>query len=134
MKDENQTLTTPDNFQNLRIAVVGVSQNPDKNGHRIFVDLLRAGYDVVGIHPEAGSVAGHQLWPSLDLVTPQPDLVITVVPPVVTAKVVQDCIQLGINRIWMQPGSESVEAIAIAQKAGIEVISQACFMKNQALW
>jgi len=134
MKDENQTLFSRDNFQDRRIAVVGVSQNPDKNGHRIFVDLLEADYDVVGVHPEAGIVEGQKLWPSLYPITPRPDLVITVVPPSVTERVVQNCIQLGIKQIWMQPGSESTVAIETAQKAGLEVISQACFMKYQALW
>jgi len=37
----------------------------------------------------------------------KPQLVITVVSPSVTGKVVDDCIKLGIKEIWMQPQNRS---------------------------
>ena len=116
------------------IAVVGVSTDPQKYGHRIFADLVKAGYVVFGVNPKGGEVAGQPLYPSLADLPQVPDLVMTVVPPAVTAKVVAQCQELGIKQIWMQPGSESDEAVEAAQAAGIATVSQACFMQHEHLW
>lgn len=120
--------------QETKIAVVGVSHDPSKYGFRIFTDLVKASYSVVGINPKGGEVEGQQLLPSLKDIKPIPELVITVVPPNVTETIVQECIDLGIKQIWMQPGSESEEAIKLAEENDLEVISQACFMVDQNIW
>ncbi|MCC6711418.1 MAG: CoA-binding protein [Candidatus Pacebacteria bacterium] len=116
------------------IAVVGVSHDPEKYGAKIFRDLVKAGYQVVGVNPKGGQVAGQELFVNLSAIQPKPELVITVVPPVVTEQVVAECLELGIRQIWMQPGSESPTAIKLAKENKLEVISQACFMVQQQLW
>lgn len=117
-----------------RIAVVGVSKNERKFGHRIFRDLLAAGYIVDGKHPASGEVAGkviHKRLTDLDYI---PDLVVTVVPPNITAQIVEDCHRLGIKEIWMQPGSESQEAVDRAGTYGISVHYDACIMVEYGIW
>ncbi len=134
MKDENLQQQKRERQKGRRIAVVGVSQDPQKKGHQIFVDLLHSGYEVVGVHPQGGEVEGQALFSSLKEIHPLPEMVITVVPPPVTESIVRQCIELGISHIWMQPGSESPNALQVAQQAGLEVVSSACFMKDQHLW
>ncbi|MFZ5376579.1 MAG: CoA-binding protein [Patescibacteria group bacterium] len=116
------------------IAIIGVSNDPQKYGHKIFVDLLAAGHPVIGVNPKGGEVAGQKLVSRLEEITPIPDLVIIVVPPAIAIKVAEQAAELGIKRIWFQPGSESDEAIKIAKSHGAEVISNACYMKQQGLW
>ena len=41
-----------------RIAVLGVSANPDRPSHRVFCFLLDAGYDAIPVNPQ---LAGQQL-------------------------------------------------------------------------
>ena len=43
--------------------------------------------------------------------------------PAVTEQVVQDAVKRGIKHIWMQPGAESERAVALAEKAGANVIA-----------
>lgn len=117
-----------------KIAVVGVSHDPQKYGAKIFKDLVAADYNVVGVNPKGGIVAAQPLFVSLKEIKPKPDLVITVVPPKATLEVVKICFELGIKTIWMQPGSESQDAIELAQQHGLTVVSQACFMVQQKLW
>ena len=51
---------------NLRSwAVVGVSHDPLKFGHRVFLALLESGYQVQGVNPKGGVVAGHELFSAL---------------------------------------------------------------------
>ena len=63
-----------------------------------------------------------------------PDIVITVVPSGVTEKVVEDANELGVKEIWMQPGSESQNAIMKAKEYGIKVTHNACIMINAKIW
>jgi len=116
-----------------QIAVIGVSGDADKYGHKIFRDMLNAGYPVKGVNPKGGFVLGQHIYRSLDQLETKPDLVITVVPPEATERIVEECNQLGIKTIWLQPGSGSPRAMAKAEEYGIKTIS-ACFMVQQGLW
>lgn len=121
-------------FKSRRIAVVGVSHRQEKFGFRIFRDLLQAGFSVEGVNPAGGEAAGRQLFRSLGAIGGGVDLVITVVAPQVTEKVVEECKEAGVAEIWMQPGSESETAKEKARAYGIAVTSNACFMKHAGLW
>jgi uncharacterized protein len=117
-----------------KIAVVGVSQDEKKYGAKIFRDLLKAEYNVVGVNHRGGVFDEQKLFTTLDEIDPKPELVITVVPPKVALSIIEQCIKLGIKNIWMQPGSESEESIKLAADAGVDLIHSACFMVNQKIW
>ena len=116
-----------------QIAVVGVSEDADKYGHKIFRDLINAGYPVKGVNPKGGFVLGHNIYKGLEEIEPKPDLVITVVHPDVTEKVIEQCNKLGIKNVWMQPGSDSVKALEKAKEYGLNAIT-ACFMVRAGVW
>ena len=109
-------------------AVVGVSANPEKYGHKVYADLKGAGYRVYPINPKLGEILGDKCHPSLSELPEKPDVVDLVVPPKVTEKVVKECEELGIKMVWMQPGSESIETIEFCVKNGIEVLHDICVM------
>jgi len=116
------------------IAVVGVSEKEFKPGYRIFKDLIKHGFNVHGINPRNGYILGRQIKRSLRELDAVPDLVITVVPPDVTLKIIEECRSMGIKEIWMQPGSESPEAVKKATAYGIKTTAGACFMKQAGIW
>ena len=109
-------------------AVVGASRNPKKYGHQIYRNLRSAGYRVYPVNPNADEVLGDKCYPSLEDLLVKPDVVDIVVPPNVTEEVVRTCRKLGINKVWMQPGSESEEAINFCKENGIEVVYGVCVM------
>ncbi|HAT72141.1 MAG TPA: CoA-binding protein [Elusimicrobia bacterium] len=115
------------------IAVVGVSDDASKYGHKIFRDLLKAGYPVKGVNPRGGFVLGNNIYKSLSEIEGKPELVITVVPPAATVEVVEECNKLGVKNVWMQPGSESAEALEKAKTYGIKTVT-ACFMVAKDVW
>lgn len=121
-------------YKEARIVVVGVSNNPEKWGYRIFKDLLSAGYQVEGVNPANGEILGKTIYRNLKAVLPVPEMVITVVPYQVTERVVEECNALGIKEIWMQPGSESELAVEKAQSYGIKTTINTCFMVKQGIW
>jgi predicted CoA-binding protein len=110
------------------IAVVGVSSDPTKYGHKVFFDLLGKGYRVYAVHSDGGEVNGHTRYVHIGDVPEVPSVVTTVVPPAVTEKIVHECKELGIKNVWMQPGSESDMAIEYCKKEGIDVVARMCVM------
>jgi hypothetical protein len=115
-------------------AVVGVSLSPEKYGNKIFRDLRSAGYIVYAINPGGGKLDGQKLYPSLADLPERPAVVDIVVPPKITADIVRQCAELGLTRVWMQPGSESAEAIRFCQEQGIQVVHNACAMIRKREW
>lgn len=115
------------NKQNV-FAVVGVSKNPAKYGHQVYIDLKEAGYVVYAVNPTIDEVLGDRCYHSLSELPEMPDVVDTVVPPAVTERVVTECKELGIARVWMQPGSESEKAINFCVANNIKVVHDVCVM------
>jgi predicted CoA-binding protein len=122
-------------FINRRVwAIVGASQDPIKFGYRVFRNLQQAGYQVFPVNARGGELLGVQVYPTLADLPQVPDVVDTVVPPTVTEGIVKEMHKLGLSRVWMQPGSESEEAIAYCRNHGIEVVYDACAMVHRRRW
>jgi predicted CoA-binding protein len=115
-------------------AVIGASTNPEKYGNRIFRTLRGAGYAVYGVNPRGGEIDGETLYPSLADLPVKPAVVDIVVPPQVTESVVRECAELGLSRVWMQPGAESDEAIAFCEESGIDAVYGVCAMVHRRTW
>lgn len=109
-------------------AVVGVSRNPAKYGHQVYKDLKEAGYVVYAVNPNINEVLGDRCYHSLSELPEKTDVVDTVVPPKVTEKMVEECKELRIERVWMQPGSESGHAINFYTRNDIKVVHDVCVM------
>jgi len=109
-------------------TVVGVSRDSKKYGHQVYNDLKKAGYTVYPINPNADEILGNRCYHSLGELPEKPDVVDIVVPPEITEKIIKECKNLGIKRIWMQPGSESEKAINYCKKNNIGLIHGVCVM------
>jgi predicted CoA-binding protein len=115
-------------------AVVGASTDPAKYGNQVFRSLHDAGYTVFGVNVGGGTIEGQQLYRSLADLPQTPAVVDTVVPPGVAERIVQQCVELGITRVWMQPGSESEAAITYCHEHNIQVVHHACAMIRRRTW
>jgi uncharacterized protein len=109
-------------------AVVGASKLKEKYGNKVYFDLKNAGYSVYPINPNANTIFGDKCYPSLRKLPVKPDVVDIVVPPKITEKTVEECKNLKIDKVWMQPGSESDKAIDFCKKNGIDILYNVCVM------
>ena len=109
-------------------VVVGVSRNHRKYGHQVYKDLRNAGYNVYPVNPNADEILGDKCYPSLESLPKSPQVVDLVVPPKATNQIVKVCKKLGIEKVWMQPGSESKTAINFCRENNIEVVHGVCVM------
>ena len=122
-------------FVNRRVwAVVGASQDRRKFGNRVFRSMRQAGYIVYPVNPKGGELEGAKVYPTLADLPEAPEVIDLVVPPVVSEQVVREANDLGLSRVWMQPGAESKAAIAFCRQHGIQVVYDACAMIHKRQW
>ena len=114
-----------------RVAVVGLSANPDRASHGIAKFLVGQGFEVIGVNPVLKEdVLGIKVYPSLDDV-PGPVDVVDVfrrsdtVPPVM-----DEAIAMKAPVVWLQEGVVHEEAAATARAAGLDVIQDRCLYKE----
>jgi len=111
-----------------RYAVVGVSTDHEKFGYVIWRNLQQKGYTVYPVNPKYDTIAGERCYRSLADVADRTDVVDVVVPPAVTEQIVRQCAELGLKRVWLQPGAQSAEAIRFCEEHGVQVVHHACVM------
>ena len=107
-------------------AVVGASRDPKKYGHQVYINLKRNGYEAYPINPKTDQILGNKCYPNIASLPKKPDVVDIVVPPKITENIVKECKELGITRIWMQPGSESEGALEFCRKNKMKVLYGIC--------
>ncbi len=115
-----------------RIAVAGVSREAGgaHGGNPVYVRLRDRGYNVYAVNPNATEVEGDACYPNLKTIPGGVDAVVIATHPKDADSVMQDCIDAGIEHVWMHrgPGSGSVSASAttLGREAGLTVIDGGC--------
>lgn len=108
------------------IAVVGLSDKPDRESYEIASYLQQQGYRIIPVNPRITETLGERAYPDLRAVPERVDVVQIFrrsedVPPVV-----EDAIAIGAPVVWMQSGIVHEEAAARAESAGLVVVMDAC--------
>ena len=111
-----------------KFAVVGATNNPQKYGNQILKNLKNRGYEVYPVTPRFKELEGIRCYASLADIPVRVDVVDFVVPPEVPKAILKECKELGLSRVWLQPGSESEAAIAFCQDNNLNVVHGACVM------
>ena len=124
MTDIATLLSEPD----TTVAVVGATDNPMKYGYVIYRDLKRKGYTVFPVNPNRDRVDGDKAYSKLEELPEKPTIVNIVVPPNVTTGILRQCLEQGLDNIWLQPGAESPESLAFLQENGLNYLANACIM------
>ena len=112
-------------------ALVGASENEEKYGYKVLKNLLDAGFIVLPVNLKGGQILGQKVYKSLDEIIQLIDVVIFVVPPSVTEKVIADVKKHDIKKVWLQPGSENLSVINFCSDNNIECYHSACIMLEQ---
>jgi predicted CoA-binding protein len=121
-----------------KIAVVGVSDQRETGCNLTYKKFKATGYQVFAINPHLSKYDGDPCYPDLLSLPQKPDAVFILANPKVTEQIVRQCMELGINHVWMhcmmgtKPGlatgisSVSPEAVRLCRENGIAVIPGSC--------
>lgn len=114
------------------IAVVGISDKPDRPSHGVARYLKERGYRIVPVNPALEEVLGEKAYPSLSQVPVPVDLVDVFRKSADVPPIADEAIRAGARFFWMQEGVENDEARVRLEKAGIPVVMDRCVMKELA--
>ena len=107
------------------VAVIGASADRRKFGNKAVRAFERQGYEVFPVHPKETVIEGRPVFRSIRDVPVRPDRISVYLPPQVLLPVLADIAGKGCDELWLNPGTESDEVLAEAQRLGLNVI-QAC--------
>ena len=118
-----------------RIAVAGVSRNNSHHptGNLIYHRLKRAGHDVFPVNPNMQAFEGDRCYPDVKSIPGGVDGVVIVTRPEITERIVHDCGDAGVRRVWMHQSlgkgtSVSPKAVEYCRQLDISVIDGSCPM------
>ena len=116
------------------IAVVGISDKPERPSYGVASYLLEHGYAIVPVNPNITEWRGIMAFPSLNAIPN--DLKVDVVDifrkSEDVAPIVDEAIKIGASAVWMQLGVVNEEAAAKARKAGLIVVMDRCMKIEHA--
>jgi predicted CoA-binding protein len=116
-------------LQAQRIAIVGISDDPEKPSFRVAKYLKERGRkEIVPVNPNHQTVLGLKCHGSLEEVPGQIDLVNVFRRPQFCADVMRSAIKKGVKMVWLQQGIHSEEARQLARQAKIDYIEDRCIM------
>lgn len=128
---ENLTLQREEALQFINdreIAIAGASRDPKKFGNIVFKTLQSKGMNVYPVNPNTDKLDQDVCYKKLEDIPDHVKNLLIVLKPEETKKAVQEAINKGFKKIWIQNGSESTEAITMAKDAGITLISKKCIL------
>ncbi|MBI5480117.1 MAG: CoA-binding protein [Deltaproteobacteria bacterium] len=111
-----------------RIAVVGLSRNPDRPSHDVARYLQHAGFEIVPVNPaESGEILGQAVYRDLASVPGDIDVVDVFRRPDAVLPIAEDVVRRGgVRAFWMQLGISSPPARALLERHGISVVEDRC--------
>lgn len=111
-------------------VIVGVSQNTEKYGYKIFQTLLKNDFNVLPLNPKEKEILGKKCYQSILDIKEKVDVVDFVVPPELTLKILKDVKKLNIQKVWFQPGTFNLECLNFCDQNGIEYLKDFCLMES----
>src|ERR1700753_957497 len=136
----SKTLNEPETIRTIlektkTIAVLGLSDNPNRAAFHVSKYMQQEGYRIVPVHPGVPKALGEKAYPSLDAAYAAEgriDLVDVFRASQYVPEIVKDVIRLKIPYLWLQEGVYHEEAVKWAEAAGVKVIADRCIYKEHA--
>ena len=114
--------------KNNLIALIGATNDKNKYGNKILLDLISKGHKVLPINPKEEEISGLQAYKNVFETSEKPSIINFVVPPEVGLKITKDLVENGYDNFWYQPGAESQEVSSYLKSKNKNFIDDKCIM------
>ena len=110
------------------IAVVGASNNSERDSYKVMKVLIDHGYKVFPINPnqEGKLILGRLCYSDLSSISDQIDMVDIFRAEDAILGVTREAIKIGAKVLWTQLGLINKEASELAKDAGLKVVMDRC--------
>lgn len=113
-----------------RIAVVGLSPDPNRPSHQVAKGMMEAGYEIIPVNPNANRILGLKSFDDLSFVTDTINMATVFRNPKHVPAIVELCIEKNVRNLWLQEGVIHREAAQKAAEHGIHVVMDRCMYKE----
>ncbi len=110
------------------LAVIGLSERPDRPSHYVSAYMQAQGYTIYPINPGLTSVLGERCYGALSELPVKPDVVNVFRLPSFIPAIVDEMLELKLANLWVQQGIVNREAALRAEEGGIRVVMDRCIM------
>ena len=114
------------------VAVVGISDKPERPSNEVAGYLIRQGFRVSPVNPSLDTVFGLPCHPGLGAVPGPVDVVDVFRRSADAGAVVDEAIAIGASAVWLQEGVVDEAAATRAREAGLLVVMDRCILKEHA--
>lgn len=114
------------------LAVVGLSEKPDRPSHHVSEAMQKMGFKIVPVAPRGETILGEQVYHSLAEIPFPVDVVQVFRAPQYVPGVLADLKQMQHKPklLWLQEGVINEEAAAEAEAYGLQVVMNRCTFKE----
>ncbi|MDT8861128.1 CoA-binding protein [Alkalihalobacillus sp. MEB130] len=120
--------------ESKRIAVVGLSANPDRTSYMVSEAMQKAGYEIIPVNPTADEILGVKAVKSLKEIDGPIDIVNVFRRSEYLPEVARETIEVGAKSFWAQLGLENEEAYNMLTENGIQTVMNRCIKVEHAKW
>lgn len=115
------------------IAVVGLSNKPDRISYMIADALQRVGYKIIPVNPTIDEVLGEKAVASLTDIKEHVDIVNVFRRSEQVMPVAEDAVKIKAGTFWLQQGIYNEEAAKLAAENGLNVVMDLCIKVDHAI-
>jgi uncharacterized protein len=120
-------------LQTKIIAVVGLSDNPDRISYMVSEAMQNKGYRIIPVNPNAENILGEKCYASLEEIPEKIDIVNVFRRSEHIVPIAEEAIKVKARVLWLQQGIYNEEAAAIASEQGITVIMDRCIKVEDSI-
>lgn len=113
-----------------RIAVIGLSPDPNRPSHGVAKGMIEAGYDIIPVNPKQDTIMGRKTFADLRYVSADVNMVNVFRDPRFVPEIVEVCIEKRVRNLWLQEGVIHEAAAQHAADNGIHVVMDRCMYKE----
>ncbi|MEN2766333.1 CoA-binding protein [Ornithinibacillus xuwenensis] len=115
------------------IAVVGLSNNPEKTSYQISKIMQENGYRIIPVNPTVDEVLGERAYDSLVDIKESVDIINVFRRPEYLPEIAKEATQLDCKVFWAQQGITNEEAYHFLDDKGFTVIMDLCIKVAHAV-
>jgi len=121
--------------QTKTIAVVGLSDKPDRTSYMVSAAMQARGYRIIPVNPNVQTVLGEKSYASLTEIDEPVDIVNVFRRSEDTVPVAEQTVRMKHKpkAFWLQQGIYNEEAAEICRSNGIEVVMDRCIKVEDAI-
>lgn len=116
-----------------RIAVVGLSDNPDRTSYMVSKAMQEAGYEIIPVNPTVAEVLGVKAVDTLKEITGHVDIVNVFRRSEYLPEIAKEFAEIDADVFWAQLGVENQEAYDYLTEKGYTVIMDRCIKVEHAM-